>query len=317
MAKAVPPTATKYIDPLTDFGFKRLFGTDPNKGFLIAFLNSVFGGRKTIVNLEYNKNEHPGDVQQEGVAIFDLSCTGNKGERFIIEVQRGRLGNFKQRAVYYTSVLAAAQAPKGSRAAWGYNLPEIYFVALLEDFPIDGNNGRYIQDICLANRDTGQVFYDGLGYIFLELVNFAKQEDELESDLDKWLYVLKHMSRMDKLPLFLRKTIFERVFSIAEYSNMTKEEKDMYNTALKYKWDNQNVLDYAVKTAREEERAIAAKIIQKAEKEKQKAEKEKQKIVLKAAAEKSENARKLKQLGVPVSDIAKGLGLSLEEVEQL
>lgn len=267
---------------------------------LVAFLNSVFAGRKTIVDLEYNKNEHPGETKQDGAAIFDLTCTGNDGERFILEVQRGNQTNFKQRVIFYTSVLAAAQAPKGGRSGWAYELPDIYLIALLEDFSVDVSNGRYVQDICLSNRDTGQVFYDGLGYIFLELVNFAKTEDELESVLDKWLYVLKHISRMDKMPLFLRKTIFEKVFSIAEYSNMTKEDKVMYDSALKRKWDNQSVLEYAIMKAsekasektREEERTIAE-------------------------AEKRNTAIKIKLLGVPLATIAEGLGFSIEELEQL
>ncbi|MBC7553759.1 MAG: PD-(D/E)XK nuclease family transposase [Taibaiella sp.] len=179
----MPPKQTaipKYIDPLTDFGFKRLFGSEPNKDLLIDLLNSVFNGRKQIVNLEYNKNEHPAEIKEEGSAIFDLTCTGADGERFIIEVQRGRQANFKKRAVYYTSLLAAGQAPKGSRAAWAYDLPEIYFIALLEDFSIESNiDGKYIRDIGLVNRDTGKIFYEGLGYIFLELINFTKTEPAL------------------------------------------------------------------------------------------------------------------------------------------
>jgi len=308
MAHEETPLFNRYIDPLTDFGFKRLFGSEPNKDLLIDLLNSVFRGRRVIVDLEYSKSEHPGDTKGEGSAIFDLSCTGSNGEKFIIEVQRGTQANFKKRAIYYTSALAAAQAPKGKRAGWAYDLPEIYFVALLEDFSVSPNkNGLYVQDICLTNRDTGEVFYEGLGYIFLELINFAKTEEQLESNLDRWLYVLKHMGRMDKIPVFMRKTIFEKVFSIAEYSNMTREEKDMYNTALKRKWDNQNVLDYAVATAREEGR----------KEERAKAEAEKQKILLEAISQTMNIARQLKQRGFATIEIAAMVGLPEHEIEQL
>ena len=137
MAQGKQSEVNKYIDPLTDFGFKRLFGSHPNKDLLIDLLNSVFGGRKYIIDLEYNKNEHPGDIKEEGAAIFDLTCTGKDGERMIIEVQRGRQANFKKRAIYYTSLLAAGQAPRGNRSGWAYDLPEIYFIALIEDFSVD------------------------------------------------------------------------------------------------------------------------------------------------------------------------------------
>src|ERR1700748_332079 len=99
----MPVNQPKYIDPLVDFAFKKIFGSEPNKDLLIGFLNEVFRGRKHIVDLVYNKNEHPGEISEEGAAIFDLSCTGDQGEVFIIEVQRAKQGNFKERALFYTS----------------------------------------------------------------------------------------------------------------------------------------------------------------------------------------------------------------------
>lgn len=294
MAKTTKPTIGTYIDPLTDFAFKKLFGSEPNKDLRIDFLNGVFRGRKHIVDLVYNKNEHPGETVNEGGAIFDLTCTGNDGEQFIIEVQRGKQGNFKQRAIFYTSRLITEQAPKGKRSEWAYNVKEVYLIALLEDFSLDaGNEQEFLHDICLSNRETGKVFYEGLGYIFIELIKFVKTEAELDTDLDKWLYVLKNMSSMDKIPVYLRKPIFEKLFNIAEYSNLTKEEKTMYDTSLKRKWDNKAVLDYAVNEAAKE----AAK----------EAKQE----------EKMEIAREMKKDGISVEQIAKFTKLSIEKIEKL
>ena len=129
-----PPSTTKYVDPLVDFAFKKIFGSEPNKDLLIAFLNEVFRGQKHIADLVYNKTEHPGDLQDEGGAIFDLLCTGNNGEQFIIEVQRGRQGFFKERALFYTSRLISGQAPKGRRSEWAYNLSGVYLIALAGRF---------------------------------------------------------------------------------------------------------------------------------------------------------------------------------------
>jgi predicted transposase/invertase (TIGR01784 family) len=165
-----PPIPGRYIDPLVDFAFKKIFGSEPNKDLLIAFLNEVFRGRKHIVDLVYNKNEHPGDLGDEGAAIFDLLCTGGDGEQFIIEVQRGRQGYFKERALFYTSRLTSNQAPKGKRSDWAYNLTEVYLIALLEDFTLEVSPANeYLHDICLCNRDTGEIFYDKLGYTYIEL----------------------------------------------------------------------------------------------------------------------------------------------------
>ena len=292
------PFPGRYIDPLVDFAFKKIFGSEPNKDLLIAFLNEVFRGRKHIVDLIYNKNEHPGDLRDEGAAIFDLLCTGADGGQFIIEVQRGRQGNFKERALFYTSRLISDQAPKGRRSEWAYNLAEVHLIALLEDFTLSiGNDEQYLHDICLCNRGTGEIFYDKLGYTYIELSKFVKAEAELLTDLDKWLYVLKNMSSMDKIPVYLRKPIFEKLFSIAEYTNLTKEEKTMYDSSLKYKWDNKNVLDYALKEGMEKgiEKGI---------------EKGEYKKAL-------DVAREMKKDGLPTAQILKFTKLTVEEIEKL
>lgn len=253
----------------------------------------------------YNKNEHPGDLKDEGAAIFDLLCTGDKGEQFLIEVQRGRQGFFKERALFYTSRLISGQAPKGNRSAWAYNIAEVYLIALLEDFTLeDSAANEYLHDICLCNRDTGKIFYDKLGYTYIELRNFVKTDSQLETDLDKWLYVLKNMSRMNKIPVYLRKPIFEKLFSIAEYTNLTKEEKAMYDSSLKYKWDNQNVLDYTVKEA-----------VREAVKEADTKAREEERI--KAFEERKAIARELKKEGLAIAFIAKTTKLSIEEIEKL
>ncbi len=153
---------------------------------------------------------------------------------------------------------------------------------------------------CLCNRDSGKVFYEDLGFIYLELVNFVKEESELETDLEGWLYVLKNMSKLDKIPIYLRKPIFEKLFNIAAYSKLTKEEKTMYDTSLKRKWDNKAVLDYAVNEA----------VNEAVEKERAKAEVEK-------LAEKMKSARKMKESGFENKLIADILELPVEQIEKL
>ena len=192
--------------------------------------------------------------------------------------------------MFYTSRLISEQAPKGKRSNWGYNLTEVYLVALLEDFTLENSPAKeYLHNICLCNRDSGEIFYDKLGYTYIELRNFVKTDTELETDLDKWLYVLKHLSRMDKIPVYLRKPVFEKLFNIAEYSNLTKEEKTMYDSSLKYKWDNKNVMDYAMKEAKLEGKLEEARDI----------------------------AREMKKENIPIVQIEKFTKLSIEEIEKL
>lgn len=80
------PKPGRFIDPLSDFGFKHLFGNEPNKDILIDFLNQLFEGQKEIEDLTYNSNEHAGDSEEFKKIFFDLLCTGKNGEQFIIEM---------------------------------------------------------------------------------------------------------------------------------------------------------------------------------------------------------------------------------------
>ena len=302
MANHTIPVTGRYIDPLVDFAFKKIFGSEPNKDLLIAFLNEVFRGTKFITDLTYSKNEHPGELKDEGGAIFDLLCTGADGEQFLIEVQRGRQGNFKERALFYTSRLISSQAPKGGRNEWSYNLTAVYLIALLEDFTLPvSDSSAFIYDIGLCSKSNGEIFYDKLGFIYIELRKFVKTEKELENDLDRWLYILKNISRMNKIPLYFRKPIFEKLFSIAEYTNFTKEEKTMYDSSLKRKWDNKNVLDHAMSEGLQ--LGIQQGIEQGLE------QGQRQKAL--------EIAREMKKEGFTLTHISKFTKLSVEEIETL
>jgi len=285
---------TTFIDLTSDFGFKKLFGEEPNKELLISFLNGVFEGRKQILDLQYARSESLGDGPDEGGAIFDLVCSGIGGEKFIIEVQRAKQEHFKKRALYYTSRLISNQAPKGKRAIWGYDITEVYLVALLDEFTItDTLNDRYLHDVCLCERTTGKVFYEGLGYLYIELPKFNKQENELTNDLDRWLFVLKNMSRLKKIPVYLRKTIFEKVFDIATYSRLKKEERMAYDVSLKRKWDEYSIKETAFNDGKKEG-------------------------VLEGKREGIQTiARELLKKGLSIDLIAETTGLSKEEIARL
>lgn len=244
---------TIFIDPFVDFSFKRLFSSEQSKPVLIGLLNHLFKGRKFITEIEYGKNEFPGENANEGGAVFDVYCTDADGSRFIIEIQRGYQKNFKERALFYTSRAISEQAPKGNRKDWAYNLTEVYLIAFLEDFNLPGNSKtKYLQDICLVDKATGKIFYDKLSLMFITMLNFVKEPHELDTKLDKWLYALKHLIEFKQRPDFLSEAEFDELFNLAKYANLTREERNMYNASLKYKWDNKNVRDYERNKAREE-----------------------------------------------------------------
>lgn len=114
-----------YISPLTDFGFKKLFGEEPNKDLLVSFLNTLLPERHQIQELQYSKNEYVGVSPLDRKAIFDLNCVSPSGERFVIELQKVKQAYFKDRSLYYSSFAIQEQAKRGD---WDYRLSPVYTI---------------------------------------------------------------------------------------------------------------------------------------------------------------------------------------------
>ncbi len=203
-----------------------------------------------IRDLTYNSTEKYGDDAQSKKVVFDLFCTCDNDEQIIVEMQRAEQPYYKERGIFYTSRAISEQLPKGKKT-WNYALKEVHLVALLE-FEIEIGKEEYLHDYCLTHKATGEIFYDKLGFKFIELTKFTKGEHELETDLDRWLFLLKNLSRMDKIPVFLRKKVFQKVFRIAEISNLTKEERMFFlQTKEQIEFDYQSSLELAAKRAAE------------------------------------------------------------------
>lgn len=238
----------KYINPFTDFGFKKLFGEEPNKELLLDFLNELLKEQEgEIKSLTYLKNEQLGRGEADRKAIFDLYCENERGEKFIVELQKSKQSFFKDRTLYYATFPIREQA---KQAEWNFELKAIYTIAIL-DFVFDEdkeNKVKYRYDVQLSDIETHKVFYDKLTFIYLEMPKFQKRLDELETRFEKWLFVLKNLNRLEKVPEKLRGRIFERLFEIAEIAKFSHEEQSSYEDSLKYYRDLKNTLD----TAREE-----------------------------------------------------------------
>lgn len=238
----------KYVNPFTDYGFKRLFGEEPNKNLLLDFLNELLKNEQgEIKNLTYLKTERLGDTSLERKAIFDLYCENERGEKFIVELQKTKQNFFKDRALYYSTFPIREQA---ERADWKFELKAVYLVAIL-DFVFDADKAepdKYRYDVKLADIATNKVFYDKLTFIYLEMPKFTKKLEQIETRFEKWLYVIRNLNRLDKVPEQLRERIFEQLFEAAEVARFTQEQFLSYEDSLKYYRDLKNSID----TAREE-----------------------------------------------------------------
>ncbi|MBP7496215.1 MAG: PD-(D/E)XK nuclease family transposase [Bacteroidales bacterium] len=238
----------KYVNPFTDYGFKRLFGEEMNKELLIDFLNELLHKEQgKIKKLTYLKSEKLGISANERRAIFDLYCENERGEKFIVELQKTKQKFFKDRTLYYSTFPIREQAKKSN---WDFELNAVYTIAIL-DFVFDEDkdeSDKYRYDIKLTDIETNKIFYDKFMFIYLEMPKFNKKLNDLKTRFDKWLYIIKNLNRLDKIPEKLREKIFLKFFEVAEIANFSKEQMDEYEDSLKYYRDIKNSLD----TAREE-----------------------------------------------------------------
>ena len=198
----------KYVNPYTDFGFKKLFGTELNKDLLISLLNALFdhsaqqtpGEPKLVVkNLRYLPTEKL-ESYGERRAVFDVYCEGANGERFIVEMQKASQDFFKDRSVFYSAFPIIEQGKVGPD--WDFRLNNVYTIGIL-NFVFPGNeydDDCFHHEVKLMDTKDKHVFYDKLTYVYLEMPKFNKTEDELVSMYDKWLFVLKNLSRLFERP---------------------------------------------------------------------------------------------------------------------
>ena len=303
----------KYVNPFTDFGFKKIFGEEVNKDLLMDFLNELLKKEQgRIVELTYLKSEHLGDSALDRKAIFDLYCTNESGERFIVELQKTKQKFFKDRAVYYSTFAIREQA---NRAQWDYRLDPVYTIAIL-DFVFDEhrkNKKKYRYDVKLMDIEENEVFYDKLTFIYLEMPKFDKPIEKLRTRFEKWVYLLKNLTHFDHVPEQLRESLFEKLFETAEIAKFSPEQLTSYEDSLKVYRDIKNSIDTAREEGREEgieigvEKGIEIGL-------------EKGKIEGKAEGEYNkalEIARNLKANGLSTALIAQSTGLSLKEIENL
>jgi predicted transposase/invertase (TIGR01784 family) len=236
----------KYINLFTDFGFKKIFGTEFNKDLLINFLNSVIP-QLNVKDLTYKKTENLGNNELDKKVIFDLYCENEKGEKFIVELQKAKQTFFKDRTLFYATYPIQEQGQKGD---WNYELKAVYTIAILDFIFEDKKDIKF--HVQLMDVIRKEIFYEKLTFVYLLTPNFDKSENELLTDEDKWYFIFKNLHKLDKVPNTLKDEVFEKLFKNAEIAKFSPEERTAYQDSLKYYRDVKNSLD----TAKQEGEAI-------------------------------------------------------------
>ena len=270
-----------FIHPLTDWGFKRIFG---DKELLMDFLNSLLEGERVITDLSYLNTERLAEESDGRKTVYDLYCETDTGEYIIVEMQNKRQSFFKDRALLYMAKSVVDQAKKGN--GWDFELTAVYGVYFV-NFLLDKNedSGYFCKDIAMIDKRTGKVFNNKFRQIYIELPRFMKSEADCDSFLEYWIYNLVNMNKLKEISFKDRKAIFARLEKLASQANLTEEERWRLEEDWKNYNDFFNTLDFAKEEGRSEE--------------------------------KLEIAKNLKAMGLSLEAIRQATGLSTEEIEKL
>jgi predicted transposase/invertase (TIGR01784 family) len=282
-----------YMDPLTDYGFKKLFGEVSNKELLIDFLNEIIKEEGCITDIKYQPTEQLGNTEDDRKAVFDIFCKNEKDEWIIVEMQKAKQTHFVDRSLFYSTFPIQRQAPKGQ--TWNFELKAVYTVALLNFrlFNEPDEEDFFIERIYLTRERTKARYSKKLNFIFVELPKFKKTIAKLETNVDRWLYCFKHLGQLEARPEELSGRVFVTLFKKAEINKLTDTEMEEYRKSVLEYADVRDCMDCARSEGRSEgiERGIERGIKQ--------------------------VAKNLLESHFPVNDIAKVTGLSPEQILQI
>ena len=281
---------SKFINPFTDIGFKRIFGQEISKPVLIAFLNALLSEERTIVDVKFLDKEQLGLSSGDRSLIYDIYCETETGEHIIVEMQNKYQPYFKKRSIYYLSRSIVEQGERGSE--WSYDIKAVYLVAFL-NFNLSDISDDFRTDVALMDMKHRTVFSDKVRLIYLQLPYFTKEADECESVFERFIYILKHMDILQRMPWMAQDAVFKKLSEIAEVASLDKEERRKYDESLRAYRDTIVVMEgqflEGERKGREEGRVEGIAAV----------------------------AKNMKAMGLADEDIARATGLNAEEVNSL
>ena len=296
---------SRFINPFTDVGFKRIFGQEFSKPLLLDFLNNLLKGERVITDLKFLDKEQPAEFREDRSLIYDIFCETDNGDRIIVEMQNREHPNFADRCLYYASQAISRQGERGTE--WNYHINAVYMVAFI-NFHMEGLGDQFRYDIGLADMATGKPFSGKERFIFLQLPCFKKEADECENDFERWIYVLKHMETFNRMPWAAKNSVFRKLAEVAEVSNLSKEDRIKYDAALRHYRDTLNAMQGAEAKghAKGLEEGLAKGLEEGLAKGREEGEKQRKGI-----------AKKLMSLGCSYKMVMEATGLSEEELRSL
>ena len=253
----------RYVDLLTNSGFKAVFGDRDNKDVVMSVINALLHPHRHVTDIEYAPTEYQGRLIKNKEFRYDFMCKGTDGVAFIVEVQCYPEAYWFQRCVSYASRAYDRQNVRGG----GYDVPPVYLIGLMgTDIPHrepDKWDDRFVSEYTFREKFTGELLDETIIITFAELARFGKRCEDCRTDTDKMMYILKNMGNLRNRPLWLQREIYTKIFEACEIARFNEEklikyEKDMYDERRLY-GELEAARDEGMEKGREEGKLDAAR----------------------------------------------------------
>ena len=294
-----------FADAKSDVPFKRALGTEKYKAATIGILNA-FIPEKHVVDVSFENTEVIPENSEAKNSVIDVICTDDEGTRFIVEMQRAKQENYRQRSYFYASKLIAARSGL-TGDGWGYELEPLYSLSFV-DFDIDGSmSSGSIEDRVLRYRMSdlrdGEKMPGSTEFVFVCVKDVTEKNPQEIDDLKEiFVYLLARVKDMTQIPEKWKEIPAVNDFLEAcRQSNFSEKEQIKYLSDMMNGWDIESARKYAMKEGRAEGLV----------------EGEARGEVRGRAEGKAEVALNLRNAGVDIATIAKASGLSEEEIRNL
>lgn len=324
MEDKAPKITTPFINLQSDFGFKRVFGTKKYQNNVIRLLHAALGDdidikrivpyhentdtQDTLKVLYHDKEVLPAETDgkrivydvyftvkvEKGASMFKQNhlikdnYNNNIEHHFILEMQNIYNPPFEDRMTFYVAEMISAQGKIG----WDYDLDPVVMMAVTDfDFPY--LTKQMVQEFELRENNTGETLTKKLRMLFFSLKQVSGSWEECKSELEKSLYLIKNMDKMDKNSKAYTEGGFEEFFEAADSGNVVGEEFVTYSRSLAAMREVQAGLDYRYDQGVEKGKEIGI------------------------AEGREDVARKMKAAGIDIDFIANVTELSPERIKEL
>lgn len=238
--KRFPEITTTFIDILTDYGFKLIFGTEKHKEILIRFLNALFENEMHIKEVKFHDKEVLPKNEEGKRVIFDVYCTTDTGHHFIVEMQQEYGHTFEKRIIHYVATGIVDQTRRGGT----YDFEPVYTI-IFTDFQMKQLPLKMVSEVVFMERESHKVLSDDVRLYFLSLPQVKKGWRECENELERMLYIIKNMDKMDKNSDAYKGKQYSEIFDASEIASMASEDVVAYSQSLYRKNDIMDAIEYA------------------------------------------------------------------------